>query len=194
MKIFNIEKLRAALEMLNEQLELRQHPPVELVVCGGSALIAAQLVSRTTQDVDVVALMRGGNLVSAEPLPDYLLLAAARVAAIMQLPDDWLNNRPASQFRLGLPPGFAGRLQKYEVGARLSVYFISRLDQVYFKTFASADRGGYHISDLKALRPTDAELQAAAEWCMEQDVSEGFRFILKEMLRESGWKDVGSRI
>lgn len=194
MKIFNIEKLRAALQMLDEQLQLKQCPQTELVVCGGSALIAARLVSRTTQDVDVVALMSGGHLVSAEPLPDYLLSSVSRVAAIMQLPDDWLNNGPASQFRLGLPPGFGERLQKLQVGPRLTVYFIGRLDQVYFKTFASADRGGYHISDLKALAPTDDELQAAAEWCMEQDVSEGFRYILKEMLRESGWENVSNRI
>ena len=164
MKPIDISKLTEALTLLNEHLILDDAPATEIVVCGGSALIATGLVPRTTQDVDIVALMKADVLIDSEPLPEYLLEAADRVGKILNLPVDWLNNGPASQFRLGLPPGFAGRLQKYEVGARLSVYFISRLDQVYFKTFASADRGGYHISDLKALRPTDAELQAAAEW------------------------------
>ena len=51
MKIFDIDKLNKALRLLDEQLELRQHPHTELVVCGGSALIASSLAIRTTQDV-----------------------------------------------------------------------------------------------------------------------------------------------
>lgn len=180
--------------MLHEQLILHRLPKTELVVCGGSALIAAHLVSRTTQDVDVVAMVENGLLVSAEPLPDYLLKAVGRVADIMQLPMDWLNNGPASQFRLGLPEGFAARLHRVRIGELLVIDYISRLDQIYFKTFASADRGGYHISDLKALHPTNEEMLAAAQWCTSQDVSEGFRFILKEMLTLNGWDHVSNKL
>ncbi|MBR3944312.1 MAG: hypothetical protein IKK15_04375, partial [Akkermansia sp.] len=85
MKIFDTDKLNEALILLNEQLELRQSPVTELVVCGGSALLASRLVMRTTQDVDVVALIRNGTLVNAEPLPDYLMTAILRVAQIMHL-------------------------------------------------------------------------------------------------------------
>lgn len=177
MKIFNKAKLSTALALLHEQLLLRRAPRTELVVCGGSALIASQLVSRTTHDVDVVALMQENRLMSAEPLPKHLTEAAGRVAQILHLPEDWLNNGPASQFDMGMPPGLAERLHKVVIGPQLSIYYISRLDQIYFKTFASADRGGYHISDLKALAPTPDELYAAATWCMEQDVSEAFRYI-----------------
>ena len=194
MKIFDNEKLNVALMLLSEQLELRESPITELVVCGGSALIAQHLVSRTTQDVDVVAMMAEGNLVSAEPLPEYLLKSSERVAEMMGLPDDWLNNGPASQFTMGLPPGFAERLSRVQVGARLIVYYISREDQIYFKTFASVDRGGYHISDLKALSPTDEEIRNAALWCMEQDVSEGFRFVMREMLIQTGWENVSREL
>ena len=74
------------------------------------------------------------------------------------------------------------------------VHYIDRTDQIYFKTFAAADRGGYHISDLKALNPSEDELLQAARWCMTQDISEGFRFILKEMLIISGWNHVAERI
>ena len=194
MKIFDIDKLNKALRLLDEQLELRQHPHTELVVCGGSALIASSLVIRTTQDVDVVALMQSGTLVTAEPLPAYLIEAVRRVAEILHLPEDWLNNGPASQFSMGLPAGFAARLRKNPIGERLTIYYISRIDQIYFKTFASVDRGGYHISDLKALNPDEEELYSSAIWCMEQDVSEGFRFILKEMLTLNGWSHVSDRI
>ena len=86
MKIFDIDKLNKALHLLEEQLLLKQLPHTELVVCGGSALIASHLVSRTTQDVDVVALMQAGTLVSAEPLPTYLIDAVVRVADILDLP------------------------------------------------------------------------------------------------------------
>lgn len=187
MKIFDEAKLHKALLLLDEQLQLRHLPNTELVVCGGSALIAAHLVARTTQDVDVVAMVQNGNLVSAEPLPEYLQTAVERVAAILHLPEDWLNNGPASQFHMGLPDGFYARLQRVQIGACLIIDYISRADQIFFKTFAAADRGGYHIADLKALNPTDDEILDAARWCTTQDVSESFLFILKEMLTQNGW-------
>lgn len=194
MKIFNEDKLNEALQLLNEQLMLQNASPVEIIVCGGSALVAMHLVSRTTQDVDVVALMEAGIPITAEPLPEYLVSAVEHVADIMLLPENWLNNGPASQFTMGLPPGFAERLHVVRIGDKLTIHYISRTDQIYFKTFASADRGGYHISDLKALHPTDEELYRAALWCMEQDVSEGFRFVLKEMLTQSGWSHVSNQL
>ena len=40
-KIFDVENLDKALRLLSDQLELRRCPKTELVVCGGSALIAA---------------------------------------------------------------------------------------------------------------------------------------------------------
>lgn len=194
MKIFDKEKLNHALQLLNEQLILLSAPHTELIVCGGSALLAMHLVNRTTQDVDVVALMRDGVLVTAEPLPPHLVTAVERVSEMMYLPEDWLNNGPASQFVMGLPPGFADRLQRVDIGNKLTIHYISRADQIYFKTFASADRGGYHIADLKALAPTHEEILRAALWCMEQDVSEGFRFIIKEMLTQTGWADVSDKL
>lgn len=194
MKIFNKAKLEQALLLLSEQLMLREAPKTELIVCGGSALIANELVNRTTQDVDIVAMMDGGTPTSALPLPQYLIDAAERVADIMQLPNDWLNNGPASQLEMGLPPQFAERLEPVIINTNLVIYYISRVDQIYFKTFASANRGGYHITDLKALNPTDEEIRQAALWCMEQDVSERFRWILKEMLTQTGWAHVSEQI
>ena len=168
MKPIDVSKLNEALQLLNEQLILIDAPATEIVVCGGSALIATGLVPRTTQDVDIVALMKAEVLVDSEPLPDYLLNAAGNVGIILSLPADWLNNGPASQFQMGLPSGFQERLTTVVVGAKLTVHYIGRYDQIFFKTFASADRGGYHVSDLKALNPADEELIAAARWCMTQ--------------------------
>lgn len=194
MKIIDTGLLQESLHLLHEQLVLQDMPKTELVICGGSALIAMGLVLRTTRDVDIVALMRSGRLESSSPLPDYIIAAAHRVAEMLHLPPDWLNNGPASQLTMGVPDGFADRLHGVEIGELLHVYYIDRIDQIYFKTFASADRGGYHIDDLKQLNPTEEELYAAAQWCMSQDVSEGFRYILKEMLTKSGWSHVSDRI
>ena len=193
-KTIDISKLNNLLGLLNEQLLLLDAPWTGIVVCGGSALIAMSLVQRTTQDVDIVALMKGDTLMDSEPLPDYLVNASVRVARIAKLQSDWLNNGPASQFRMGLPDGFASRLHKKVVGEKLSVYFIDRLDQIYFKTFASADRGGYHVDDLRKLQPTEDELVAAAKWCEMQDVSVEFRQILKDMFIKLGWPNVSERI
>ena len=63
MKPIDISKLNEALQLLNEQLVLTDAPAAEIVVCGGSALIATGLVPRTTQDVDIVALMKAVNCV-----------------------------------------------------------------------------------------------------------------------------------
>lgn len=194
MRNINQDKLQEALHLLHEQLVLRDAPHTELVVCGGSALIASNLVPRTTRDVDIVALMQEGALVDSEPLPEYLLAAAEQVGEILNLPDDWLNNGPASQFRMGLPDGFAERLLRTDIGEKLAVHFISRTDQIYFKLFASVDRGGYHIADLKALQPTDAEIASAARWCVTQDVSEGFHFLLLNLLTEIGYEHVCSQL
>ena len=193
-KPIDISKLNHALELLNEQLVLTDSPQTEIVVCGCSALIALSLVPRTTQDVDIVAMMKDGVLADPEPLPEYLVKAAVQVGRIMNLPNDWLNNGPASQFRLGLPDGFAQRLHRVNVGEKLVVHYIDRIDQIYFKTFASADRGGYHVADLKQLSPTEDELVAAAKWCLTIDISPGFREILKDMFQKLGWSDVSARI
>jgi len=193
-KTIDIKKQNHALILSNEQLILTNAPRTEIVVCVGSALIALSLVPRTTQDVDIVAMMKNGVLADSEPLPEYLMKAAAKVGTSLNLPADWLNNGPASQFRMGLPEGFSERLHEMEIGEKLAVYYIDRVDQIFFKTYAAADRGGYHVSDLRQLEPSEDELVAAAKWTLMQDVSPEFREILKDMLVKLGWPNVSSKI
>lgn len=193
-KCIDISKLNEALSLLNEQLFLEGAVSVHLVVCGGSALIATGLVPRTTQDVDVVALMDDGILKDPAPFPEKLVRAAKTTADLLNLPEDWLNSGPADLFRMGLPDGFVERLQKKIVGECLVMHFVSRTDQIHFKLYASVDRGGYHVTDLKALNPTAEELFIAAKWCMTQDVSEGFLYLLKDFLRVFGFENVAERL
>jgi len=171
------------LSALSEQLSLSGHE-YDLIVIGGSALLALGLVSRSTQDVDVVALTGSAGLDEALPLPKPLVDARARVARDFDLPEDWLNSAAAADMlRLGLPEGFTKRLTRREYGPSLTVRYASRLDQIHFKLHATVDRaGGKHFSDLQALEPSHTELLAAARWTRTHDPSEGFLSVLTEVL------------
>jgi hypothetical protein len=196
----NSENLERALRLLGARLDLATAPAIGLVVCGGSALVALGLIKRTTRDVDVLALMNSsGDLISPDPLPQYLLDTAKEVARDLGLAPDWLNNGPSRDiggiFQLGLPEGIASRLHARSYGDQLTVHFIGRLDQIHLKLYAAVDSGeGTHLDDLLSLKPDDIELEAAARWAMTHDVSPGFRMILKDMLRQFGYESVADRI
>lgn len=178
------------LAALNEQLAAvgGRH---ELVIIGGSALLALEIVSRPTQDVDVLALRSGDDLLSAEPLPSDLVAAAHRVSDDFRVPSGWLNAGPTGLLDLGLPHGFVDRLVQRRYGEALTVYIASRLDQIHFKLYATVDQGpGRHEADLRALEPTDTELIAAARWTRTQDPSPGFRDVLVGTLASFGLEDV----
>ena len=56
------------------------------------------------------------------------------------------------------------------------------------------DVRGRHLDDLKAMNPSADEIEAAAKWCLSQDVSEPFRDLLKSILEELGHGDIGGRL
>jgi hypothetical protein len=117
------DNIYKALALLAARLELAQFAPMGLVVCGGAALIATGLRRRTTRDVGMVALLDSNNvLASPDPLPEFLVAAADRVARDLGLFAGWLNNGPSrgdgGLFQLGLPDGFVGRLTRKEFGSR----------------------------------------------------------------------------
>lgn len=175
---------------LGEQLAARgEH--VELVVIGGSGLLALGLISRATRDVDVVALLSGRALANPRPLPSGLIEASDQVARDFGLPEDWLNAAPADLLDFGLPDGFVDRLERREYGKALTVHLASRFDQIHFKLYATVDQGpGKHEADLRALEPTRDELLAAARWTRTHDPSEGFREQLVAVLAYFGVEDV----
>ena len=90
---FGKEQLNEALTLLAERLEVAKCNPVHMVVSGGSALLARDIVSRHTHDIDVLA-MRGeidGELMPAWPLPEYAKKYAGFIATTKHLDPDWLN-------------------------------------------------------------------------------------------------------
>jgi len=188
MKKLNSELLDEALSLLAELTV--EHPPQHWVVCGGSSLLALGLVRRTTtRDVDVLARMEAGGLITAKPLPDWLLTAAKKVEAQLGLMEKWFNAGPSddSFFRFGFPEGMVGRLVPRDYGSNLRISFLDRHDQIFFKLYATADSDkGRHYEDLLDLAPSEEELLAAARWTRTQDPSQGFLFVLGKVLKELG--------
>jgi len=197
---YQYEQFDTALRLLNGRLDIAGAPTFNLVVCGGTALVATEMVMRATRDVDVVALAdEEGKLIDPAPLPDALTLAAIEVAEDLGLPMDWLNNGPSSGegglFRLGLPHGFADRLTWKRFGDKLTVAFIDRIDQIYFKLYAAVDQfGSYHATDLQMLNPTDDELLGAVAWSRTHDPSDGYLESIKMFFREFGYEHLVERI
>ncbi len=178
------------LSALGEQLAARGQR-FELVVVGGSGLLALGLIERSTRDVDLLALRAGDELESAKPLPAALEAARDRVARDFSLPADWLNPGPTDLLEFGLPDEFVDRLERRDYGPGLTVYFASRYDQVHFKLYALVDQGpGKHEDDLRALAPTEEELLAAARWSRSHDPSEGYAHVLRNVLAHLGVRDV----
>ena len=184
------------LKALNSQLKLN-NKKIEFVVCGGTALNAMGLVYQTTKDIDVLGFVENNDdniIIKKAIFPDWLKEMVSTISRDFNIPKDWLNSGPTSMLDLGLPTNFEKRLLRKEYGKNLSIYYISRIDQIYFKLYASVDRGGYHLDDLKKLNPDSDELYNASKWCVTHDISEGFKIVLKDLLEKMGYKNVSERI
>ncbi|MBS0615538.1 MAG: hypothetical protein JSR58_03180 [Verrucomicrobia bacterium] len=178
----NVINLENALEVLGQLLADRKLH-YEAVAIGGGGLLLLGLIERATKDLDLVAMVKDQNLISADPIPLPLLRAAEEVALALKLGKDWLNTGPASLLASGLPSGFMNRLhiRRYK---GLTLYIADRFDQICFKLYASVDQGpqSKHFMDLKALIPTSEELQSAKNWCLTQDASIAFETNLDEAI------------
>jgi hypothetical protein len=196
----NQKDVETILSALGEQLEDLLNEPIEILVCGGSALNVLGLLQRTTEDVDVLAyVMRNTegkiSIVKAEPLINELSVAAQKVARDFNLPEKWLNPGPASAVDLGLPEGLMERVITRKYGNKLTVHYLGRYDQIHFKVYAAVDQGaGKHLDDLLALEPTSEEIENAARWSMTHDVSDGYKETLKALLDYLGFRNVTERL
>lgn len=69
----NSTTLQRSLTLLGERLMMKGSERLQLVVCGGASLIVLGIVSRSTADVDVVAMASwDGYLYSPVPFPREL--------------------------------------------------------------------------------------------------------------------------
>ena len=189
------KNLESILRNLNYQIKVNKGSPINLVVCGGTALLALGFIKRVTKDIDVLGVYSSETGVQKiKKFPEWLTKAAKKVARDYGLPQGWLNLGPAAQLETGLPDGLDKRLIAKCYGEYLTIYYISRIDQIFFKLYAAVDRNDYHVEDLFALEPTTEELEKAIRWVLSQDVSLEFRLLLKNFLEKNAYEDIAEKI
>jgi hypothetical protein len=160
-----------------------------IVIVGGAALTLLGVVARATRDVDILAFARARGrdawtlVPPPTPLPEALAAAIRTVGRDMGLADDWLNTGPALQWKQGLPPGLATRVQWRQYAA-LHVGLVGRKDLIWLKLYAAADDRpeGRHARDLVALAPSDDDLEEAAQWVKTQDAGAAFPGLVEDVV------------
>lgn len=183
---FDRRDLEEALITLGELVEARGHS-FELAVIGGGSLLLQGELTRTTEDLDVLARIDRGGYVTAEPLPEPLRDAVREVAGLYALGEQWLNAGPTDLLRYGLPRDFQGRCETRRYGG-LTLHLAGRLDQIAFKLYAAVDHSprSKHFTDLQELAPTREELLFAASWAVTHDTSDDFKDQLDQVLEVLG--------
>jgi hypothetical protein len=103
-----------------------------------------------------------------------------------------LNPGPTGLLALGLPGGFSDRLLRHEYGPALRVSFAARVDQIFFRLYAAADRREPRdFADLRQLDPTAGELRAAARWARQHNMPGPFDDAMAQALADLGVDDDG---
>lgn len=167
MKALTENQLHEALHLLGALLE-EASISISLVVAGGSALLAQGITSRTTHDVDVLALDGGDT--RAHPFPEVLTTAAAEVAKELQLDANWLNNS-ISLFlgRDQLPELIWWSFDTRSYGPCLRVSYIKRDGLILLKIHAALDRDEPRdLTDLTALQPGEEETRRHVDWILNE--------------------------
>ena len=188
------EQILLALSQTGRRLVIANADDHGLLVCGGAALNLAGFLARPTRDVDVVGLVKGekGNSVVNQVLPDEVRGAAEMVAMELNLPDDWLNDAALEVHRMGLPEGILERASKRTFGPCLTVYLISRQDQVALKLYAAIDpqKGQRHHKDLVEMVPTKSEMEFAVGWLLNRTTSVQFNNAVQGLAESLGFPNL----
>ncbi len=184
------QNLTEALQLLGNLLAARKGESFWLVVCGGSALLAQQIISRSTHDVDILALRNwNGDVDVAYPMPENLMEAAVQVADELKLDGNWLNSASSLHFpdlHL-LPASFWQELETREYGDYLKISFVTRSGQIQLKTYAALNRAiPRDLDDLRTLAPTATETETAVRWVLEKMPVLSHRDKLPEILTHLG--------
>lgn len=194
-------RVEEALLLLGEMLDYESVTPVHLIVVGGSALLAAGIVSRTTYDVDVFARRAevDGGILDARPLPEPVQLAAKHVANELRLRPNWLNTGPTwVAAPLGsYPPEFWSEMVVREYGKSLSITYIGRAGLIYLKFHAAVDlsrkRHEVDVDDLRLLKPSREEAEKVLRWMRDEElIHAGNAEVLEELLTTLGYEDLVS--
>ena len=143
----------------------------------------------TTQDVDVLALERDGELVPPH-FPDPLLEAVRRVARDFGVREDWLNAVVGAQWATGLPEEASAEIDWLEYGG-VRIGLAGRQTLITLKLFAAVDQGpaSVHVQDLVALGASPEELEHSKAWVVGQDQAAEFPSLVDQVIRHVQRRD-----
>ena len=196
------ESIEDALKRLNERLVYAEIEPLSLVICGGASLNIMGYVSRSTSDVDILAVVTKGlgqqiELMSGEALPWKFDELVEEVGRELGLAGDWLNFGPEPLLKFGLPAGLKDRMKEIKYGDCLTIHAISRWDQIHLKCHAALDPGSRietHLGDLLELEPTEEEAKASVNWLLDRPAGEEFRERVKQLMERIGHEELAKTI
>ena len=134
---------------------------------GGTALNLLGVVSRPTKDCDILWPQLSDEIGNAAKA-----FAVDRRQAGEVIPDDWLNNGPAS-LSAQLPADWRDHLQTVFSGRAVRLECPGRNDLLRSKLFALCDRG-LDLGDCLALAPSSEELVNLLPWLDLQDGNPGW--------------------
>ena len=142
---------------------LAQHgEQFEATCIGGSALSLLGVITRETQDCDIL-------VPTIPPRVKELSVEFAKFSFQSGTPlkSDWLNNGPASLGR-DVPTGWEKNSQILFEGRAIKFVTLSRTDLIRSKLYALCDRA-INRADCLALAPTRDELSEILPWLEERD-------------------------
>ncbi len=173
-----IDKGRAELllRQLGEALQDMDSDPIEILVCGGMALIMQGLVVRPTTDIDGIGFIddEEGSLVLRSPDMQHAFREAReRVATANSLGNRWINFQSRTLIDNGLPEGIVDRAIVRQYGPKLRIRLCSRMDIIALKMWAALDpKRDVDIKDLIGLRVTRDEVEFGARYCLENQAEQ----------------------
>jgi len=139
------------------------------VVIGGGALLLLKVVSRATQDLDVLDPDINPNIKKASEdfAAEFNKNNSEKILLI-----DWLNNGPVSLKR-ELPEGWRESLDLIYRGDAIKLFTLSRDNLLKSKLFAYVDRD-VDLRDLIKMSPNKDEVENSYEWVSQRDGHPGW--------------------
>lgn len=146
----------------------------ELVIYGGAALIAANILERVTFGVDVF-----------QPQLDSLLCEGIKaVGAKYQLGEQWMNSTGRA-FVTELPANWQSRVRLLYQGKYLTLKILGRTDLIFTKLLAELDRGE-DLRDIVALKPTPEEASLAGSALLGLEDTAAWKAKVRKLVKTFG--------
>lgn len=187
------ERAHRAFLALERILNLETEEDVDLLVCGGMALIiTGEVRRRRTRDIDCIGFVekeRSGELaIRMAQESDFFIEAKRRVAALFSLPDEWLNFDAGALAPFSPPEGILERAEVIRLGERLTVRVCSRRDMVTLKMLGAASGEGREkdLDDLTEMQISESEARQALDFCLARDIDRQRLAVVLESLGYEG--------